>query len=205
MMNTHNTEHCTTRWDTRLFLIAGGCMLINTVCLWMRHFSGYQMSLLWAAVPAIIALGSCTFGILKLYPQAVSQARELAIGGACFAVISLVSLVLAAMWIFVLSLFGEGITGRPTSGFAILIGIFMVSMVISFVFNAMAFLMERVTRHIGLLLLIPVSCWLLMLIVACVKSFEAGLSLDFYTNGVIGVAFLLISFVITKQRSCGVL
>ncbi|MDK1285981.1 hypothetical protein [Pseudoalteromonas umbrosa] len=200
MMNTHNTAHCATRWDTRLFLIAGCCMLINTVCLWMRHFSGYQMSLLWAAVPAIIALGSCTLGVLKLYPRAVSQARKLAISGACFAVMSLTSLVLASMWIFVLSVFGDGISGRPSTGFAVLIGAFMVFMMISFAFNSVSFLVERTTRNIGLLLLVPVSCWALMLIVALLKSFEAGLSLDFYTNGVMGVAFLLVAFVLKKRQ-----
>ncbi|WP_230851822.1 hypothetical protein [Pseudoalteromonas luteoviolacea] len=183
-----------------MFLIAGCCMLINTVCLWMRHFSGYQMSLLWAAVPAVIALASCTLGVLKLYPNAVYQARRLAIGGASFAIMSLISLLLASIWIFIISIFGEGLTGRPSLGFAVLIGIFMICTAVSFAFNAVAFLTERVTRNIGLLLLVPVSCWVLMLIVALVKGFEAGLSLDFYTNGVMGVAFLLTSYVIAKGR-----
>ena len=35
-----------------LFMIAGSFMLLNTVFLWARHFSNYQLSILWPAIPA---------------------------------------------------------------------------------------------------------------------------------------------------------
>ncbi|MCG7547838.1 hypothetical protein [Pseudoalteromonas sp. Of7M-16] len=197
-MSANKMTKCTTNWDTKLFLIAGVFMLVNTVCLWLRHFSGYQMSLLWAAVPAIIGLAASVLGILKLYPRVSIQAPLYARGGAYFAYGSSASLLIAAIWIFISSVFGEGISDSRSFGFSLLIGSFMICMVLSFIFNAAAFLVNRVTRSIGLLLLIPVTCWGAMLAVIITQGFNAGLSLDFYTNGVIGCAFLLIAFVTAK-------
>ena len=58
------------RWDSRLFITAGSFMLINTVFLWIRLYSNYQLSILWAAIPAIIGLATGVVGLFKLYAQA---------------------------------------------------------------------------------------------------------------------------------------
>ena len=58
-MNAANVS----RWDSRFFIIAGSFMLINTMLLWARYYSNYQLSILWAAIPAIIGLAFLALGL----------------------------------------------------------------------------------------------------------------------------------------------
>lgn len=189
-MNVRNYS----RWDSRFFLIAGSFMLINTVLLWVRLYSDYQLSILWAAIPAMTGLACGVFGLLKLYPRATANTPRLAKVGAGFALLASISLGVAALWIFVLSVFGEGVPQPIPQGFLILIATFMIAMVLAFSANTFAFLRDAAQRKIGYLLSLPVAMWAIMLVVGILKGMEVGLSLDFYTNAIIGAAFLALGF-----------
>mgnify|MGYP006903649893 FL=1 len=187
-------------WNSRLFIIAGFFMLLNTVMLWARLYSNYELSLLWAAIPAIIALSSGVIGLLWLYPLASIQAPGFAKSGVGFAVLACVALGIAAIWIFAVSVFGDGLSEQRSQWFLILIAIFMIAMVLAFLSNAVAFLQKSEVRIVGYLLLLPLSMWGLMLIVAVFKGMEVAISLDFYTNAVIGGAFLALGITLKKRE-----
>lgn len=191
------------QWDSILFFAAGSFMLINLAALWLRIYSDSGLSIVWAAIPGIIGFAASVIGLLKLYSRVAFEAPRLARSGAGFALVSGAALGIAAIWIFAISVFGGGISGSPPSGILALIGIFIVSMVIAFICNAAAFLIENSSRSIGLLLLVPVTSWSVMLVVGMIKGLEVGLSLDIYLNGVIALAFLLTGFFLRKNTSAG--
>ncbi|MCG7536102.1 hypothetical protein [Pseudoalteromonas sp. OOF1S-7] len=195
-----NTDHTTKQWDARFFLMAGGCMLINTLCLWARHFSGYQLSILWPAIPAIIGLGASVLGLYALYPRIVLHTPRLAKWGAGFALSSLVALSIGACWVIASALLGDATRGV---GMQALIGVFMIAMVGAFICNAIACLRDPASRALGLALSIPVVCWSLMLLVGMLYGAEMGLSLDFYTNGLLALAFVWASRVIRSDTVVG--
>lgn len=153
------------RWDSRLFITAGSFMLINTVFLWIRLYSNYQLSILWAAIPAIIGLATGVVGLFKLYAQASANAPLLAKIGAGFALLACASLSLAAIWIFAVSVFGEGVPEPVPQELLVLIAIFMMAMVLAFFSNAIAFLLHSAQRKVGYLLTVPVAMWATMLVV----------------------------------------
>lgn len=177
-------------WDAHFFIVAGSFMLINTAFLWIRYYSNFQLSILWAAIPAIIGLASGVLGLFKLYPRASVFAPLLAKSGAAFALLAGASLGLAAIWIFAVSVFAGGIPEPAPQGILGLIAVFMLAMVLAFLTNAIAFLLPTNQRKIGYLLTVPLAMWGLMLVVSMIKGMEVGLSLDFYTNAIIAAAFL---------------
>lgn len=201
MNDLTNNPKSVSRWDSRLFIIAGSFMLINTVLLWTRHYSDYQLSILWPAIPAIAGLASSVFALLKLYPRVAVIAPLIAKIGAGFVLVALGSLSIVALWIFVVSVFGEGMSGQQNQGIIILIAIFMVAMVLAFLNNAIAFLVFGTQQKIGYLLTIPLAMWFIMLTVGVIKGMERGLSLDFYTNAVIGIAFLALGLTLKAIRN----
>ncbi len=176
-------------------------MLINTALLWIRLYSGYQLSILWPAVPAILALAFSVFGLLKLYSRAAINAPQLAKAGAGFALLASMSLGIAAIWIFSLTVFGEGMPQPAPQGLLMLIAIFMIAMVLAFSINTFAFIRDATQRKVGYLLMVPVAMWATMLVVGVISGMEVGLSLDFYTNAVIGVAFLVLGYTLKTRRS----
>lgn len=185
-----------------LFMIAGSLMLINTAFLWARLLSGGQLSLLWAAIPAITAFACAIWGLFKLYPQAAVNAPRVAKAGAGFALLACGALMLAALWIFAVSVFGGGMPVPPPPAMLGLIALFVVAMVIAFLSNAIAFLRHDTQRKVGYLLTVPLAMWTLMLVVGLTNGTQVGLSLDFYTNGVIALAFLGLGFTLkNKSRS----
>lgn len=188
------------QWSSILFFIAGTFMLINVVFLWIRFYSDSQLSILWAAIPAIIGLAASVLGLLKLYPRISYETPWLARCGAGFAIVASTALCIAAIWILGASIFAGGISEPPPAGILALIGIFMVSMVIAFICCAVAFLINSSSRKIGYLLLVPVACWGVMLVVGMINGMEVGLSLDFYTNGLIAIAFLSIGFLAMQKH-----
>ncbi|WP_019026814.1 hypothetical protein [Colwellia piezophila] len=188
------------RWDSRLFIIAGCFMLINTAILWIRYYSNNQLSILWAAIPAIIGLASGVFGLIKLYPRASVNAPLMAKAGAGFALLAGTSLSLATIWIFAVSVFVEGIPDPAPQGLLGLIVIFMIAMVLAFFSNAMAFLRQSAQRQVGYLLTVPLAMWGIMLVVGTIKGMEVGLSLDYYTNGIIAAAFLALGFTLKASH-----
>lgn len=188
------------QFDSIMFFVASGFLAINVISLWVRLLSDLQLSILWAAIPGIIAFAASVIGLLKLYPKISSEAPWLSRGSAGFALAASVALCAAAIWILGASVFAGGISEPPPKGILALAGIFMVSMVVAFIFNAVAFLMSRTSKSIGYLLLVPVACWCVMLVVGMIKGMEAGTSLDIYTNGIIAVAFLSIGFMLRKNK-----
>jgi hypothetical protein len=196
-MNTSNVS----RWDSRFFIIAGCFMLINTLLLWLRHYSNYQLSILWPAIPAITGLASSVFGLLKLYPRVTIHSPLVAKSGAGLALLALTSLSLVALWILIVSVFGEGMQKQQSQWLLVLIAIFMMAMVLAFISNTIAFLLHTAQRKVGYLLTVPVAMWAIMLMVGALKGMEKGLSLDFYTNPAIGAAFLAIGFVLKANRN----
>lgn len=193
-----NVQHTPTSWDARFFLIAGGFMLINTLCLWARHFSGYQLSILWPAIPAIIGLASSVLGLYKLHPRIVSRAPKLAKWGAGFALAALLALSIGACWVIASAVLGDATRGV---GMQALIGLFMVAMVGAFICNALACLRDSASRTLGMVLSVPVACWGLMIVVGVISGPEVGLSLDFYTNGLLGAAFLTAGITLKGQTN----
>lgn len=182
-----------------LFFSAGILMLVNVAFLWIRYYSNVQLSILWAAVPGIFALTASIIGLLKLHPRVSSTATPwLAHSGAGFALMAGVALSIATIWIFSIALFSGGISEPLPNGVQALIGVFLIAMVMAFIFNAAAFLINSSSQNIGYLLMVPVASWGLMLIVGIVNGLESGLSLDQYTNGLIAVAFLSIGFLVKK-------
>ena len=188
------------RWEPRFFMAAGSFMFVNTALLWIRLYSDYQLSILWPAIPAITALAFSVFGLLKLYPRVSVNTPRLAIVGVGFAILASVSLGVAAFWIFVVSVFGAGIPQPVPQGLLLLIAIFMIAMVLAFLSNAIAFLLHSAQRKIGYLLSVPVAMWAIMLVVGIIKGMEVGLSLDFYTNGIIAAAFLALGSTLKTNR-----
>lgn len=181
-----------------LFLIARAAMLINTVALWSRHFSEYSLTILWAAIPAIVGLVCAAFGLFKLRTLLTSDAPKMACVGSGFSVLALSALGVAATWIFAMSVFGEGMPQPAPAGFMVLIAVFMVSVILAFAINAIAFLFSSQHLKIGWCLSVPVIMWGLMLVVGFVKGMNVGLSLDFYTNPIIGAAFIAITLSLKK-------
>jgi len=163
MDNLETSTRDFNRWGSRLFIIAGSFMLINTVVLWTRFFSDFEFSLLWQAIPGIIGLASGVFGLFMLYPRASANAPILAKSGAGFAVLAGASLSLGAIWIFVDPVFGAGIPEPAPQGLLVLIAIFLIAMVLAFFSNAIAFLIPSSQRIIGYLLTAPLAMWALML------------------------------------------
>ncbi|QTL36421.1 hypothetical protein [Pseudoalteromonas viridis] len=193
-------HHTNKQWDARFFLIAGGCMLLNTLCLWARHFSGYQLSILWPAIPAIIGLGASVLGLYALHSRIGSHSLRLARWGAGFALVAVLALSAGACWVMVSAVLGD--TTRGT-GMQALIGVFMIAMVGAFICNALACLRIPASRLLGLALSIPVACWSLMLLVGVIYGAEVGLSLGFYTNALLAVAFWLASRALSAERMAG--
>jgi hypothetical protein len=188
------------QWDSRFFIIAGSFMLINTVLLWIRGYSSFQLSILWPAIPAITGLASAVFGLLKLYTRASINAPIMAKTGVGFALLACVSLSLATIWIFAVSVFGEGMPEPAPQGLLVLIALFMLAMVLAFFSNAIAFLLNRDQRKVGYLLSMPLAMWAIMLVVAAIKGMEVGLSLDYYINAIIGAAFLALGYTLKALK-----
>lgn len=174
----------------RMFLIAGIFMLINFGALWARYFSAGELSILWAAIPAIIGLSCAVTGLLKLYQRAKVSSPFTAKAGAGCALLACSALGVAALWIFVASVFGEGLPEPPPQGLLAIIALFMLSIVLAFVATAMAFLRSPDQREIGYWLTVPVVMWAIMIMVSMVAGMAVGLGLDYYTNGVIAIAFI---------------
>lgn len=188
------------QWNSIMFFVAGGFLAINVIVLWVRLLSDLQLSVLWAAIPGIIAFAASVIGLIKLYPRISPEAPWLSRGGAGFALTASVALCAAAIWILGASVFVGGISEPPPKGILALAGIFILSMVVAFIFNAVAFLISRTSRPIGYLLLVPVASWSAMLVIGIIKGIEAGISLDIYTNGVIAAAFLSLGFLLRKNK-----
>ncbi len=195
-VNTGNVS----RWDSRFFIIAGCLMLINTLLLWIRHYSDYQLSILWPAIPAITGLASSVFGLLKLYPRVSINAPLIAKSGAGFALLALASLSIVALWVFVVSVFGKGMQEQQSQWLLVLIAIFMVAMILAFFANAIAFLRFSTQQKVGYLLTLPLAMWFIMLVVGVIKGMERGLSLDYYTNAVLAAAFLALGFTFKENK-----
>jgi hypothetical protein len=189
------------QWASILFFAAGSFMLVNVVSLWVMNYSNTQISLLWAAIPGIVALTASIIGLFTLYPRISSQAPWLARCGVGFALIAGASLCMAAIWIFGIEIFLGKISEHLPGGVMALIGVFMVSMAIAFICYATAFLIYGSSQGIGYLLMVPVVSWVLMLVVGITEGLLVGLRLDLYTNGFIAVAFIFIGLLLKKKRS----
>jgi hypothetical protein len=141
------------------------------------------------------------FGLLKLYPRASINASLIGKIGAGFSLLALASLSLVALWIFVVSVFGEGMQEQQSQWLLVLIAIFMLAMILAFFTNAIAFLRFSTQQQVGYLLTVPLAMWFIMLVVGVIKGMERGLSLDFYTNPVIGTAFLALGFILKTIKN----
>ena len=95
-----NIERATTHWDARFFFVAGCFMLLNTAMLWIRLYSGFKLTILWPAIPAIAALGFSILALIKLNHKISAKPHVTAIVGVRFAFLAAISLAVAALWIF---------------------------------------------------------------------------------------------------------
>jgi len=88
MITINDNTQKSWQWDSLLFFVAGSFMLINVAALWVMNFSDIQISLLWAAIPGIVAQAASIAALFKLYPRISSGAPRLARSGAGFALIA---------------------------------------------------------------------------------------------------------------------
>lgn len=195
--NTHKAD----QWGSKIFVIAASFMLINTILLWGRYYSPLKLSILWAAIPAIIALAFGVVGLFMLYQRASGIAPKTAKIGLGFAALACAALGVTTLWIVSVSVFGAGLPQPVPQGLLLLIVVFMLSVVLAFSSNAVLFLLQRETPQIGYLLAVPVVMWATMLVVGLLSGMEVGLSLDYYTNGVIAVAFFKLGLALKPSRS----
>ena len=198
MSKTMNTKK-TKLSDVVFFYLAGGFMLINAVALWGRSITGNQLSLMWAAIPAIIALSASVLGLIKLNPRISYKSPIFAKVALISARLSATALALAAVWILVNAVFGYDLAESRTQGFLILIFTFMVTKTAAYICSALAFFASKFSRRLASFLLVPVISWLTMLFVGITLNLEAGLSLDYYLNPVIAIAFLSIGFLLHSK------
>lgn len=187
-------------WASRLFMIAGVFMMINTALLWIRFLTDPQMSIVWQAVSGVIGLVCGVLGLFMLYPRAYANAPLFARGGAAFAILAAASLCLGALWIAAISVIEAGAPEPVPQGALALILIFIIAMVLAFLAYAIAFLIAKNQRKIGYLLTVPLAMWALMLVVGLTRGMTVGLSLDFYTHAVIAAAFLGLGLTLKNQR-----
>lgn len=121
--------------------------------------------------------------------------------GAFFTVLASASLSIVALWIFVLTMSGNGMPEPAPTGMLALIALFIAAMVLAFLNFSVVFLQQNEQRTKGYLLTVPLLMWGIMLVVSLTNGVEVGLSLDFYTNGVIGAAFLYLGFILNAHRN----
>jgi hypothetical protein len=188
-------------WSSRLFIVAGVSMLINVILLWVRRLSDYELSILWPAIPSLIALACAVFGLLNLYKQASFNTPFIAKVGAFFSILACTVLGIAAIWLIANLVFFKENGEQLPQWFFGLIAVFMISMILAFLSNAVAFLQHTHSRNIGLLLSIPLAMWLIMLLIGLMKGMQVGLSLDFYTNAVIATAFLFLGLKLRSENT----
>lgn len=186
--------------DSILFLVAGTFMMVNVLVLWLRYLSIFQLSILWAAIPGIIALTVSIIALFKLYPRISSNAPRLTRGGAGFAILAGAALSIAAVWIFGTAIFTGEIPEPIPSGILALIGVFVLSLIFAFISYALAFIFYSTSQRIGFLLIIPVASWGLILLVGIIEDLRQGLTLDLYTNFFIAVSFIILGFMLRKDR-----
>jgi len=165
MLTENGTVQDSRQWDSILFFAAGSFMLVNVVSLWVMNLSNIQMSLLWAAIPGILALTASIIGLFTLYPRISTEAPWLARGGAGFAFTAGVALSITAIWIFSIAIFVGEISEHLPGGILALAGVFIVSMAIAFICYATAFLIYGSSQGIGYLLIVPIASWGLKLVV----------------------------------------
>lgn len=185
-------------WGARLFMAAGLFMAINAALLWTRYSSDLELSIAWPAIPGTIGLSCAVLGLIMLYPRVNPSAPRLAKVGAGFAVLSASSLSASALSVLYAAVFAADGSEFPPPSALMLIAVFLVAMILSFSFNAIAFLLPVGQRKLGALLLVPIFMWSVMLIVSALKGLEVGLALDFYTNPIIAAAFIAISLILRR-------
>jgi hypothetical protein len=136
---------------------------------------------------------------IGLYPRIAGRALRLARAGSGAAMAAGTILCIAAVWIIGSALQG-GIPQPPPGWFLALIAVFMLAFILAFVLTAAASLRAGgSSRAIGYLLLVPVISWAIILIAGIMSSMNEALLLDFYTNGVIGVAFVAIGNILPTR------
>ncbi|WKD48916.1 hypothetical protein [Microbulbifer spongiae] len=189
--------------SSTLFVVAGSLMLVNVVFLWIRLVSDFQLSILWAAIPAMIALATSIIGLFTLYPLIALETPWLARSGAGSALVAGVALCMAALWILGATLFGSGLSDPLAAGLMACIGVFIVAMVSAFICYAIAFLTASASGKLGFLLAVPVVSWGVILVVGMIKGLQVGLSLDYYTNAFIAAAFLAIGILLRRPPGKG--
>lgn len=187
--------------DSTLFMVAGSFMMVNVIVLWLRYLSILQLSILWAAIPGIIALTASIIALFKLYPRISFKAPRLTKCGAGFAILAGAALSIAAIWIFGTAIFTGEIPEPIPNGILGLIGVFVLSLVFAFISYALAFIFYSTSPGIGFLLIIPVASWGLILLVGVMEDLREGLKLDLYTNFFIAVSFLLLGLLLKKDKS----
>jgi hypothetical protein len=187
------------RWCPALFIAAGCCMLLQVFLIGLRRYNIGAFSESWIALPAIAALIASLAGQIGLYPRIAGQALRLARAGTAAAMAACMILCIAAVWLIGRAL-QDGIPQPPPGWFLVLIAAFMLAFILAFVLSAAASLwVGGSLRVIGCLLLVPVISWAIILVAGFMSSMNEALLLDFYTNGVIGVAFLAIGNILPTR------
>jgi hypothetical protein len=188
------------KWSPALFFAAGGLLGVQVLMIGFLRYNIASFSDLWIAPPAIAALVAGIIGLIGLYPRTAGQAPRLACAGAASAIAAGIILCVAATWLIGSALLG-GITQPPPAGFLALIAAFMLAFILAFILSSAASLRaDGSLRTVGYLLLVPVISWGMILVVGIVTSMSEALLLDFYTNGLISLAFLAIGHILKPRR-----
>jgi hypothetical protein len=188
------------QWSPALFFAAGGLMLIQVLLIGLRKYNVASFSELLIAPPAIAALVAGIIGLIGLHPRIAGRAPRLACAGAGSALAAGMILCVLAAWLIGSGLMG-GIPQPPPGWFLAAIATFMLAFIMAFILSSAASLRDDGSiRTVGYLLLVPVISWGMILVVGIVTSMSEALLLDFYTNGLISLAFLAIGYILKPQR-----
>ncbi len=184
-----------------VFISAGLLMLAQVFIIGLRRYGLDSIPEWWAAPPAIGAVVATIFGLVTLYSRIHSRSRRCAFASLCMGVISGILLCATTLWL-VLNVIEDGAIAPllPTLVQAA-IALFMFTFIMALLLSAAACLQTRAMRIIGLLLLVPVFAWCLILGVAMVSTMTEALRLDFYTNGMIAIAFIAVGFLLGNDKN----
>lgn len=187
------------RWSPALFFAAGGLLLVQVLLIGLRKYHIGSFSELWIAPPAIAALVAGLGGLIGLHSRLALHAPRLAGAGSGIALLAAGMLGVASAWIVGRAVLG-GIPQPLPAWFLAMIAGFMIAFMLSFAVSGLAGLCGAgALRTIGCLLLAPVVSWSAILIVGFSTNFGDALKLDFYTNGIISLAFLAIGRVLGRR------
>lgn len=160
--SSNSTWESLERWSPKLFLIAGGLLVLAAIAAGVNAVNGVARSPVGSVVGPV-GLAISFVGLLGLYPRVADRTPWLARAGAVFAVVGIVGYAGISVGNFV-SLLGGNPEGPP--GWAtVFVPALVLGTLIGFLsFGAASLRTNVLSRTIGLLLVVPPAIFIVMLV-----------------------------------------